>query len=63
MNCLAQVSPAQQRQVMDMVLQGIKDFFPSPPAENKDSISFNKAREGDVNWAVQKEILGWILNS
>ena len=63
LNCLAQGIPDQQRRVTDMVLQGIKDIFPSLPANIKDSISLKNTQEGDGYWAVQKEILGWILNS
>ena len=46
-----------------MVLQGIKYIFPSLPFELKDSVSLKKAQKGDGNWAVEKEIMGWILNS
>ena len=46
-----------------MVLQGIKDIFPSLPYKIKDSISLKKAWQGDGFWTLQKEILGWILNS
>ena len=35
LNCLAQGSPDQQRRVTEMVLQGIKDIFPSLPSELK----------------------------
>ena len=58
LNGLAQGSPDQQRRVTDMVLQGIKDIFPSLPLNLKDSVSLNKAREGEGDWAVEKEILG-----
>ena len=60
---MAQVSLTQQRRVTEMVLQGIKDIFPSLPYKIKDSISLKKAWQGDGFWTVQKEILGWILNS
>ena len=63
LNCLAQGSPDQHRRVTEMVLQGIKDIFPSLSFELKDSVSLKKAQKGDVNWEVEKEILGWILNS
>ena len=43
LNCLAQGSPYQQRQVTEMVLQGIKDIFPSLPSDLKDSVSLKKA--------------------
>ena len=52
MNCLAQGSPAQQKQVIEMFLQGIKDIFPSLPANIKESISLDKARQGDGDWDV-----------
>ena len=51
LNCLAQGSPAQQRRVTEMVLQGIKDICPSLLTKIKDSISLKKAREGDEYWA------------
>ena len=63
LNCIKQGSPDQQRRVTEMVLQGIKDIFPSLPLELKDSVSLKKSRKGDGNWEVEKEILGWILNS
>ena len=63
LNCLAQGSPDQQRQATEMVLQGIKDIFLSLPSELKDSVSPKKAQKGDGNWEVEKDILGWILNS
>ena len=63
LKCLAQGSPDQQRQVTEMVLQGIKDIFPYLPSKLKDSVSLKKALQGDGNWEVKKEILGWILNS
>ena len=47
LNCLVQGSHAQQRQVTEMVLQGIKDIFPSLPSKIKDSISIKKDRQGD----------------
>ena len=46
-----------------MVLQGIKEIFPSPPLDLNDSVSLKKAWKDDGDWAVDKEILGWILNS
>ena len=52
LNCLVQGSHAQQRQVTEMVLQGIKDIFPSLPSKIKDSISIKKDRQGDGYWAV-----------
>ena len=63
LNFLAQGIPDQQRRVTDMVLQGIKDISPSLPTNIKDSIRLKNTQEGDGYWAVQKEILGWILNS
>ena len=62
LNCLAQGSPDQHRRVTEMVLQGIKDIFPSLLFNLKDSFSLKKAQKGDGNWAVEKDILGWILN-
>ena len=62
LNCLVQGSHAQQRQVTEMVLQGITDISPSIPAKIKDSIIFNKVWQGNGDWDVQKDILGWILN-
>ena len=58
LDCLAQGSPDPQRRVTKMVLQGIKDIFPSLPFELKDSISLKKAQKGGGNWEVDKEILG-----
>ena len=46
-----------------MFLQDIKDILPYLPAKIKDSIILKKDRKGDGDWAVQKEILGWIFNS
>ena len=46
-----------------MVLQGIKDIFSSLPHELKESVSLKKVRKDDGDWAAEKEILGWILNS
>ena len=63
LNCLAQVKPDQQQRVTEMFLQGIKDIFTSFPSEMKDSVISKKSQEGDGDWALQKEILGWILNS
>ena len=63
LNCLAKGSPAQQRQVKEMVLQGIKDIFPSLLAKIKDYTILKKAWDGDGDWDAQKEILGWILDS
>ena len=63
MNCLVQGSPAQQQRVAEMVMHGIKDIFPSVPAEIKYSIRLKKDWQGYGYWAVQKEILGRILNS
>ena len=57
LNCLAQVSPDQQHQVTEMVIQGIKDIFPYLPSDIKDYVSLKKAREGDGDWELQKEIL------
>ena len=54
LNCLAQVSPAQQRRVTEIVLQGINDIFPYIPDKLKDSVSINKALQGDGYWAVEK---------
>ena len=45
-----------------MVVQGIKDIFPSLPAEIKDSISFKKTWQEDGYSDVQKEIFVWVLN-
>ena len=63
LNCLVQGSPNHQRRVTKMVLQGIKDIFPPLPIKLKDSVSFEKAQKGDGDWAAEKEILGWIINS
>ena len=61
--CLAHGSTDQQRQVTEMVLQGIKDIFPSLPLKMKDSVSLKKSRKSDGGWVVEKDILVWILNS
>ena len=45
LNCLAQGSPDQQHRVTKMVLQGIKDIFPSLPSELKDSVILKKAKK------------------
>ena len=58
LNCLAKGSPAQQRQVMEMVLQGIKDIFPSFPSEIKNSFRLKESRQGDGEWNLHKEISG-----
>ena len=63
LNCISKVSPDQQRRVTEMVLQGIKDIFPSLPSKLKYSVSLKKDQKGDGNWEDEKEILGWILNS
>ena len=47
LSCLAQGVNAQQRQVTEMVLQGIKYIFPSLHANIKDSVSLNKDWQGD----------------
>ena len=62
-NCLAQGSTDEQSQVTDMLLQGIKEIFMYPPLDLKDSVSLKKSQKGDGDWAVEKEILGCILNS
>ena len=63
LNCLVQVSPAQLRRATEMVLQGIKNILTYLPEKFKESVSTKKALQGDEYWAVEKEILGWILNS
>ena len=52
LSCLAQVSPAQQLQVTDMVLQGIKDIFPYLPYELKDSVSTKNSLQENGYWDV-----------
>ena len=63
LNCLEKGSPAQKGQVMEMVMRRVNDILPYLPAEIKDSISFKESQQGDGEWTLQKEILGWILNS
>ena len=46
-----------------MVLQDIKDIFPFLPLKLKDSVGLKKSQKCDGDWSVEKEILGWILNS
>ena len=41
----------------------LKSIYPTVDGEVKNSISLKKARAGNVNWSVSKEILGWIINS
>ena len=48
--------------VTEMVLQGIKYIFTSLPSDINDFVSLKKSRDRNVNWYVQKEILGWILD-
>ena len=43
LNCLSQGSTDQQSQVTEMVLQGIKNIFPSLPLELKDYVILKKA--------------------
>ena len=62
LNCLLQCSLAQQRQVTEMELQGIKYIFLSLPSKIKDYISVKKAWEGDGFWDMKKELLRWILD-
>ena len=46
-----------------MVLQGIKDILTSLTKKLKDSAIIKKVLQVDEDWAVEKEILGWILTS
>ena len=45
LNCLSQGSLDQQCRVTEMVLQGIKDIFPSLTSELKDSVILKKAKK------------------
>ena len=63
LNCLAQGSTAQQQRVNDMFLQGINDIYPSIPEKLKEYVRTKKALQGYGDWALEKEIFGWILNS
>ena len=53
----------QQQQVSESTLRSLKEIFLSLPAEAKDSVSIKKAMQGDWDWATNKEILGWIVNT
>ena len=53
----------QQERVTELLLQAIKEIFPTVSAEFKDSVSLKKAMKGDGSWLPVKEILGWILDT
>ena len=60
---MTQGDPDQQERVTELLLQAIKEIFPSVPKETKDFISLKKALQGDVSWLPVKDILEWILNT
>ena len=62
-NCLTQGDTYQQKRVTEIVLSEIKSVYPTVEGELKDSISLKKAKAGDGDWDVTKEILGWVVNS
>jgi len=54
----------QLRQISHALLIAIHDVFPPPPVTEHsggDPISNKKLLEGEGQWDVRKEILGWIL--
>ena len=62
-NCLTQGDTYQQKRVTEIVLSKIKSVYPTVEGELKDSVSLKKAKAGDGDWDVTKEILGWVVNS
>ena len=62
-NCLTQGDEQQQQRVTEIVLRTLKLVYPTVNGELKDSISLKKAKEGDGDWSVSKEMLGCMINS
>ena len=62
-NCVAQGDALQQQRVTELVLQALKDVYPTVIGETKDSVSLKKALAGDGDWSQVKEILGWIIDT
>ena len=63
LNCLTQGDDHQQQRLTEIALSKLKTIYPAVDGEVKNSVSLKKARAGDGNWSVSKEILGWIINS
>ena len=62
-NCLIQGDPAQQHRLTEMVLHTLKEIYPTIAGELKYYVSIKKAAIGGGDWALVKEILGWITNT
>ena len=62
-NYLTQGNQPQQHRLIEIVLQEIKNMYPTVKGELKDSISLKKASTGDGDWSASEEILGWIINT
>ena len=63
---LAQTSdPAKLLHLSRALLHGIHSVFPPPTASGhvgQDPVSEKKLMEGDGQWEVRKEVLGWMLD-
>ena len=47
----------------DLVLQALKEVFPTVSRELNNSVSLNKAFQGGGNWEIRKDILGWAVDT
>jgi len=56
-----QGDPTQQHRIFELVLQAIKETYPSIPGEIEDSVSLKNLWEG-METGIQK-ILGWVVNT
>ena len=52
-----------QQRFSELTLRALKETPPSLPAEVKDSVSLKKAMQGDGDWEMTKEILGWVVDT
>ena len=63
---MAQTSePAQLLHLSRALLHGIHSVFPPPQVSGnngQDPISNNKLESGKIQWAVRKEVLGWMVD-
>ena len=48
--CVSQVDLSKKHQVVYLFLQALKEVFPTVYVELKNSVSLNKAFQGDGNW-------------
>ena len=63
LNCATQGDSDQQRRVTELTIRSLKEVYPSIPQETRDSVSLKKELTGDGDWELEKEILGWIINT